>query len=173
MVNQHGPLIQLAHEAAKVHTQRSKGNAATAMQYRPKEGELPAIAPELTSELLHCLSTLPNPWPLAEITLDMEQPSKMGFQNVLAPLLQMNTPDASVGMPTAAQVPDLEPAFKAAQKILPNLEARIIEFLSEWPVTFLDASKACVGHQSTPPLFHGLQRILGQPSGVLKLRHRC
>ena len=59
MVNQHGPLIQLAHEAAKVHTQRSKGSAATAMQYHPKEGELPVIAPELTSELLHCLSTLP------------------------------------------------------------------------------------------------------------------
>ena len=36
MVNQHGPLIQSAHEAAKIHTQRSKGNAATAMQYRLK-----------------------------------------------------------------------------------------------------------------------------------------
>ena len=66
MVNQHGPLIQSAHEAAKIHTQRSKGNAAAAMQYRPKEGELPVIAPELTSELLHCLSTLPDPWPLAK-----------------------------------------------------------------------------------------------------------
>ena len=50
MVHQHGPLIQSAHEAAKIHTQRSKGNAA-AMQYRTKEGELPVIAPELTSEL--------------------------------------------------------------------------------------------------------------------------
>ena len=76
MVNQHGPLIQSAHEAAKIHTQRSKGNAATAMQYRPKEGELPVIAPELTSELLHCLSTLPDPWPLAKITIDMEKPSQ-------------------------------------------------------------------------------------------------
>ena len=38
MVNQHGTLIQLAHEAAKVHTQRSKGSTATATQYRPKEG---------------------------------------------------------------------------------------------------------------------------------------
>ena len=76
MVHQHGLLIQLAHEAAKVHTQRSKGSAAPAMQYHPKEGELPAIAPELTSELLHCLSTLADPWPLAKITIDMEKPSQ-------------------------------------------------------------------------------------------------
>ena len=47
----------------------------------------------------------------------------------------------TAGLPTAAQVPDLEPAFKAAQNILPNLEARIIEFLSEWLVTFLMPAK--------------------------------
>ena len=47
----------------------------------------------------------------------------------------------TAGVPTAAQVPDLEPAFKAAQNILPNLEARIIEFLSEWLVTFLMPAK--------------------------------
>ena len=36
----------------------------------------------------------------------------------------------TVGVPTTAQVPDLEPAFKATQNILPKLmEARIIEFL--------------------------------------------
>ena len=76
MVNQHGTLIQLAHEAAKVHTQRSKGSTATATQYRPKQKKLPVIEPELTSELLHCLSTLPDPWPLAKITIDMEKPSQ-------------------------------------------------------------------------------------------------
>ena len=75
MVNQHGPLIQSAHLAAKTHTQRSKSSATATMQYRPKEGELPVIAPELTSELLHCLSTLSDPWPLAKITIDMEKPS--------------------------------------------------------------------------------------------------
>ena len=47
----------------------------------------------------------------------------------------------TAGVPTAAQVPDLEPAFKAAQNTLPNLEARIIEFLSEWLVTFLMPAK--------------------------------
>ena len=73
MVNQHGTLIQLAYEAAKVHTQRSKGSAATATQYRSKEAELPVIAPELTSELLHCLSRSPK---------------------CAGSFLQMNTPDA-------------------------------------------------------------------------------
>ena len=51
MVNQHGPLIQEIHAAAKIHTQRSKGSTAATTQYRPKEGELPVISPELTSEL--------------------------------------------------------------------------------------------------------------------------
>ena len=37
----------------------------------------------------------------------------------------------TVGVPATAQMPDLEPAFKATQNILPKLEARIIEFLSE------------------------------------------
>ena len=37
---------------------RSSGHAIS-----PKGRELPVIAPELTSELLHCLSTLPDPWP--------------------------------------------------------------------------------------------------------------
>ena len=140
MVNQHGPLIQSAHEAAKIHTQRSKGNAAAAMQYRPKEGELPVIAPELTSELLHCLSTLPDPWPLAKITIDMEKPSQW-----VSKMCRLFFADEyvrrTVGVPTTAQAPDMEPALKAVQNILPKLEARIIEFLSEWLVTFLMPAK--------------------------------
>ena len=47
-------------------------------------------------------------------------------------------------MPTSAQVLDLEPAFEATQNILPKLEARIIEFLSEWLVTFLMPAKHLV-----------------------------
>ena len=50
----------------------------------------------------------------------------------------------TVGVPTPAQVPDLEPAFNATQNILPKLEARIIEFLSEWLVTFLMPAKHLV-----------------------------
>ena len=114
MVHQHGPLIQSAHEAAKIHTQRSKGNAAAAMQYRPKEGELPVIAPELTSELLHCLSTLPDPWPLAKITIDMEKPSQW-----VSKMCRLFFADEyarhTVGVPTTAQAPDIEPALKAVQ----------------------------------------------------------
>ena len=92
MVNQHGPLIQSAHLAAKTHTQRSKSSATATMQYRPKEGELPVIAPELTSELLHCLSTLPDPWPLAKITIDMEKPSQW-VSKICRLFLQTNTPE--------------------------------------------------------------------------------
>ena len=140
MDNQHGPLIQSAHETAKVHTRRSKGTTATATQYHPKEGELPAIAPELTSELLHCLSTLPDPWPLAKITIDMEKPSQW-VSKMCRLFFADEYARRTVGIPTAAQVPDLEPAFRTAQAILPNLEARIIEFLSEWLVTFLMPAK--------------------------------
>ena len=136
MVNQHGPLIQSAHLAAKTHTQRSKSSAAATMQYRPKEGELPVIAPELTSELLHCLSTLPDPWPLAKITIDMEKPSQW-VSKICRLFFADEYARSTVGVPTPTQVPDLEPAFKATQNILPKLEARIIEFLSEWLVTFL------------------------------------
>ena len=93
MVHQHGLLIQLAHEAAKVHTQRSKGSAATAMQYHPKEGELPAIAPELTSELLHCLSTLPDHGLLPK-SLSTWRSLASGSSKCAGSFLQMNKPDA-------------------------------------------------------------------------------
>ena len=93
------------------------------------------IAPELTSELLHYLSTLPDPWPLANITIDMEKPSQW-----VSKMCRLYFADEyvrpTVGVPTTAQVPDMEPALKAVQNILPKLEARIIEFLSEWLVTF-------------------------------------
>ena len=134
MVNQHGPLIQSAHEAAKLHTQRSKGNAAATVQYRPKEGELPVIAPELTSELL------PDPWPLAKITIDMEKPSQW-VSKMCRLFFADEYARRTVGVPTTAQVPDMEPALKAVHNILPKLEARIIEFLSEWLVTFLMPAK--------------------------------
>ena len=71
------PQLQTVYDAAKEHTQRSKGSAANeTTPYRPKESELPVVAPELTSELLHCLSTLPDPWPLAKITINMDSASQ-------------------------------------------------------------------------------------------------
>ena len=41
-----------------------------------KPRELPAVPSELTSELLHCLSTLPDPWPLAKITINLDTASQ-------------------------------------------------------------------------------------------------
>ena len=63
MVNQYESTIQEVHKAARTHTQRSKGAAGPTVDYRPQGEALPVISPELTSELLHCLSTLPDPWP--------------------------------------------------------------------------------------------------------------
>ena len=124
------------HKAARIHTQLSKGTAGSTTQYRPQGGELPVISPELTSELLHCLSRLPDPWPLAKITIDMEKPSQW-----VSKLCRLYFADEfarrTVGVPSATQVPDIETAPKAVQKILPKLEARMIEFLAEWLVTFL------------------------------------
>ena len=92
MVTQHGPLIQSAHLAAKTHTQRSKSSATATTQYRPKEGELPVIAPELTSELLHCLSTLPDhgPWPRS---LSIWKSLASGSPKYAGSFLQTNTPE--------------------------------------------------------------------------------
>ena len=117
------------------HTQIRKGTAGAPVDYR-QEGALPVISPELTSELLHCLSTLPDPWPLAKITIDMEKPSQW-----VSKLCRLYFADEyarrTVGLPSATHVPDIEAALQAVQKILPKLEARMIEFLAEWLVTFL------------------------------------
>ena len=63
MVNQYGSTIQEVHKAARIDTQMSKGTAGPTAQYRLQGGELLVISPELTSELLPCLSTPPDPWP--------------------------------------------------------------------------------------------------------------
>ena len=71
----------------------SKGTAGPTAQYRPQGGELPVISPELTPELLHCLSMLPDPWLLAKITIDMEKPSQW-VSNCAGSTLLTNMPDA-------------------------------------------------------------------------------
>ena len=123
----------------RIHTQMSKGTAGATADYRPQGGALPVISPELTSELLHCLSTLPDPWPLAKITIDMEKPSQW-----VSKLCRLYFADEyarrTVGLPSPTHVPDIEAALQAVQKILPKLEARMIEFLAEWLVTFLTAT---------------------------------
>ena len=141
MVTQHGSRLQEVYDAAKVHAQRSRGAATEeANKYSPKEHDLPTIAPELTSELLHCLSTLPDPWPLAKITINMDSSSHW-----LSKMCRLFFADEyarrTVGTYTAAHPPDMESAFQAAQNVLPKLENRVIEFLSEWLVTLLIPAK--------------------------------
>jgi len=110
MVNQYESTIQEVNKAARTDTQMSKGTAGATVDYRPQGGTLPVISPELTSELLHCLSTLPDPWPLAKITIDMEKPSQW-----VSKLCRLYFADEyarrTVGLPSAAHVPDIETAL--------------------------------------------------------------
>ena len=129
MVNQHGPQLQAVCDAAKVHAQRSRGSATTeTTNYRPKESELPVVAPELTSELLHCLSTLPDPWPLAKIMINMDSASQW-VSRMCRLFFADEYARHTEGTPVASQVPNMESAFQAVQNALPKLENRVIEFL--------------------------------------------
>ena len=123
MVNQYETTIQAVHSAARTHTQRSKGMVGPPVDYRPQGEALPVISADLTSELLHCLSTLPDPWPLAKITIDMEKPSQW-----VSKLCRLYFADEyakrTVGLPSRKHVPDIAGALRAVQAILPKLEVR-------------------------------------------------
>ena len=54
----------------------SKGVVEHGKWYQPTGEALPVISKEVTSELLHCLTALPDPWPLAKITIDLEKPGQ-------------------------------------------------------------------------------------------------
>ena len=130
------PQLQAVCDAAKVHAQRSRGSAtAETAKSKPKESELPVVAPELTSELLHCLSTLPDPWPLAKITINMDSASQW-VSRMCRLFFAHEYARHTVGTPTASQVPDMESAFQAVQNALPKLENRIIDFFPlVWPMS--------------------------------------
>ena len=118
MVSQHGPQLQAVYDAAKVHAQRSRGSATNeTTQYRPKESELPVVAPELTSELLHCLSTLPDPWPPAKITINMDSASQWVSRMCHLFFADEYTRHTE-GTPSASQTPNMESAFQAVQNAL-------------------------------------------------------
>ena len=72
LVDRHGTVIHKVHQAAREHTQQSKSSEATKQQHSAG-GSLPKITPELTSELLHCLNAIPDPWPMGKIAIDMEK----------------------------------------------------------------------------------------------------
>ena len=75
LVDRYGHVIHEVHMAARAHTQQSKQATADKQQYQ-HTGTLPKISPELTSELLHCLTAIPDPWPMAKIAIDMEKPAQ-------------------------------------------------------------------------------------------------
>ena len=128
--------LYAVHAAARIHTQRSKGTIASNVQHNPTGESLPVITSELTSELLHCLSAVPDPWPMAKITIDMEKPaqwvskpSRLYFADHYARRTE--------GFPTTIPAPAVSPTLDEVERILPKLEARMIEFLAEWLVTLL------------------------------------
>ena len=135
----------------------SKGSAANeTTPYRPKESELPVVAPELTSELLHCLSTLPDPWPLAKITINMDSASQW-----VSRMCRLFFADDYIrhaeGTPPASQTPNMESAFQAVHNALTKLENRVIEFLAEWLVA-LSAPARHVLETRSPHLSFMLQK---------------
>ena len=156
MVSQYETTIQAVHSAARTHTQGSKGTVGPAVDYHPQGEALPVISAELTSELLHCLSTLPDPWPLAKITIDMEKPSQW-----VSKMCRLYFADEyakqTVGLPSHTHDPDIAGALRAVQAILPKLEVKMIEFLAEWMVmdgNSTNASLARIGSEGTSPFLY-------------------
>ena len=143
LVERHGKIIHQVHMAAREHTQQSKRAAASKQQQQPTGGTLPKITPELTSELLHCLTAIPDPWPMAKIAIDMEKPAqwvtkmcRLYFADIYARKTE--------GIPKAYPAPGVESTLQEVQQFLPDLEAKMIEFLAEWIVTLLSPATQIV-----------------------------
>jgi len=60
-------------------TRRTQQRHSGVTQTRSQPQELPAVPPQLTSDLLHCLSTLPDPLPLTKITINLD--TAMGIKD--------------------------------------------------------------------------------------------
>ena len=92
------------------------------------------------AELLHCLSTLPDPWPLAKVTINMDSASQW-----VSKMGRLFFADEYVGheagTQSTEQLPQLQTALKAVKDVLPDLETRVIEFLAEWLVALLMPAK--------------------------------
>ena len=130
--------VNTAHSSRRyMRPPKNTPHAAKATQeslkYRAQPQELPAVPPQLTSELLHCLSTLPDPWPLAKITINLDTASQW-----VSKMGRLFLADEYVQRPgdpnTAAQIQN---ALKTVKGVLADLELRIIEFFSEWLVALL------------------------------------
>ena len=83
---------------------------------------------------------LPDPWPLAKVTINMDSPSqwvsKMGRLFFADEYVRH-----AVGTYTTKQLPQLQTALKAVQDVLTDLETRVVEFLLEWLVALLMPAK--------------------------------
>ena len=90
----------------------------------------------MTSELLHCLTALPDPWPLAKITIDLEKPGQ--WVTKMARLyFSDDCARRTDRIPNKTRGAAVEAAMEETEKILPTLEARMIKFLAEWLVSLL------------------------------------
>ena len=142
LVERHGKVIYKVHMAAREHTQQSKRSAASKQPQQPTGGTL-KITSELTSELLHCLNAIPDPWPMAKIAIDMEKPAqwvtkmcRLYFADIYARRTE--------GIPKTYPAPEVEAALQEVQQFLPDLEAKMMEFLAEWIVTLLSPATQIV-----------------------------
>ena len=143
LVDRHGKIIYDVHMAAREHTQQSKQATATRQQYQPTGDTLPKITPELTSELLHCLTAIPDPWPMAKIAIDMEKPAqwvtkmcRLYFADIYARKTE--------GFPKTFPAPGVGSTLREVEQFLPDLESKMIEFLAEWVVTLLSPATQIV-----------------------------
>ena len=131
--------------AAREHRQQSKRAAASKQQQQPSGGTLPKITPELTSELLHCLTAIPDPWPMAKIAIDIGKTGAMGHEDVSAVLRrymlgELRNSKSLSGTRSGSYLGTLQ----EVQQFLPDLEAKMIEFLAESIVTLLSPATQIV-----------------------------
>ena len=73
---------------------------------------------------------------MAKITIDMEKPGQW-VSKLTRPYFAEEYARRTVGIPTTAPAPAVEATLDEMERILPKLEARMIEFLAEWLVTLL------------------------------------
>ena len=89
------------------------------------------------------LNAIPDPWPMAKIAIDMEKPAqwvtkmcRLYFADIYARRTE--------GIPKAYPAPGVEATLQEVQQFLPDLEAKMIEFLAEWIVTLLSPATQIV-----------------------------
>ena len=151
LVNEYGSIIDSVHTQGRLHTQRRKDVVEQGKFYQPTGEALPIITQELTSELLHCLTALPDPWPLAKIRTDLEKPGQ--WVTKMARLyFAEECARKTDRIPTSTRCPAVEAALDETEKILLKLEARMIEFLAEWIVGLLMPAQSVLGGHLIFPL---------------------